>query len=71
MRQGRQANDSQGGSDMSSAQLYDTIGRTPSNGQWAASVMTLPQAGGPNATATLPLSTRQSLAFASLSPDSA
>ena len=49
---------------MSSAQLYDNIGRTPSNGQCAASVMTLSQAGGPNATATSSLSTQLSSAFA-------
>jgi len=40
-------------------------GRRPSSGRCAASEMTLFQAGGPNATATSPLSTRRSLACAS------
>ncbi len=44
-------------------------GQRPSSGQYAASVMTLSQAGGPNATATSLLSMRQSLAFACLSPE--
>ena len=39
-------------------------GRRPSSGQWTASVMTLPQGGGPNATATSWLSRQQSLASA-------
>jgi hypothetical protein len=39
-------------------------GRMPSSGQCAASVMTLSQAGGPNATATSSLSMWPSLAFA-------
>ena len=39
-------------------------GQTPSSGQCAASVMTLSQAGGPNATATSSISTQQILAFA-------
>ena len=39
-------------------------GRTPSRGQCAASVMTLPRADGPNATATSSLSIKPSLAFA-------
>ena len=38
--------------------------RMPSGGQSAASVMTLCQAGGPNATATSLLSMQRSLAFA-------
>ena len=38
-------------------------GRSPSSGQCAASVMTLSQAGGPNATATSSLFTQRSLAF--------
>ena len=44
-------------------------GRTPSRGRCAASAMTSPQAGGPNATAILPVSTMRSLAFACLSPE--
>ena len=46
-------------------------GRTPSSGQCAASVMTSHPAGGPNATATSSISTRQSLAIVCLSPDPA
>lgn len=44
-------------------------GRTPSSGQCAASVMTAHPAGGPNATATSSISTRQSLAIVCLSPE--
>ena len=39
-------------------------GRRPSSGQCAASVMTLPQAGGPNVITTSPRSMRRSSAFA-------
>ncbi len=39
-------------------------GRMPSSGQCAASVVTLSQAGGPNATATSSLSMQRSLIFA-------
>ncbi len=39
-------------------------GRTPSSAQCTASVMTSHPVGGPNATKTSSISTRQSLAFA-------
>ena len=45
--------------------------RTLLTGQGTASVMTSPPAGGPNATATSSISTRQSLALACLSPEPA
>jgi SAM-dependent methyltransferase len=44
--------------------IWDGVGRTLSRGQCTASVMTSPQAGGPNATATSSISTQQSLALA-------
>ena len=44
--------------------VWARVGRRPSSGPCAASVMTLPPAGGPNATATSSLSTQRSSAFA-------
>ena len=49
--------------------IWARVGREPSSGQCAASVMTLHPAGGPNATATSSISTRPSLASACLSPE--
>src|SRR5579875_2466522 len=44
-------------------------GQRPSSGRCAASGLTLPRAGGPSATVTSPTWTRQSSAFACLSPE--